>query len=205
MAAEGVPFPWRWNGSMMSLNLGVIWEMSDKTYPLRFQHHAKIWVTEMQPHTTASSASPVLVKTWPASVPKLLIGAFFLSAFLLSGCTTKNDELMETRKTEHENKNYDELMKTGKIEYENKNYAAAAELFAEAGRVTDNGIELYESLQKLSLSARLSGDPVRARIAHERESLVILSCLLYWENSGMSSYCPVPDEDWAEVPPPSNP
>ncbi|MGR3344068.1 MAG: hypothetical protein ACU0DI_12730 [Paracoccaceae bacterium] len=28
MAAEGVPFPWRWNGDTISLNLGVIWEMS---------------------------------------------------------------------------------------------------------------------------------------------------------------------------------
>ncbi len=28
MAAEGMPLPWRWNGSTISLNLGVIWEMS---------------------------------------------------------------------------------------------------------------------------------------------------------------------------------
>ncbi len=27
MAAEGMPFPWRWCGGMISLNLGVIWEM----------------------------------------------------------------------------------------------------------------------------------------------------------------------------------
>jgi hypothetical protein len=30
MAAEGMPFPWRENGDTISLNLGVIWEMSDK-------------------------------------------------------------------------------------------------------------------------------------------------------------------------------
>ncbi len=29
MAAEGMQFPWRWNGGTISLNLGVIWEMSD--------------------------------------------------------------------------------------------------------------------------------------------------------------------------------
>jgi hypothetical protein len=29
MAAEGMPFPWRWNGGMISANLEVIWEMSD--------------------------------------------------------------------------------------------------------------------------------------------------------------------------------
>ncbi|MCH8154427.1 MAG: PAS domain S-box protein, partial [Proteobacteria bacterium] len=28
MAAEGMLFPWRWNGGTISLNLGVIWEMS---------------------------------------------------------------------------------------------------------------------------------------------------------------------------------
>ncbi len=28
MAAEGMQFPWRWNGGTISLNLGVIWEMS---------------------------------------------------------------------------------------------------------------------------------------------------------------------------------
>ncbi len=28
MAAEGMQFPWRWNGSTISLNLGVIWGMS---------------------------------------------------------------------------------------------------------------------------------------------------------------------------------
>ena len=28
MAAEGMQFPWRWNGDTVSLNLGVIWEMS---------------------------------------------------------------------------------------------------------------------------------------------------------------------------------
>ncbi len=31
MAAEGMQFSWRWNGGTNSLNLGVIWEMSDKT------------------------------------------------------------------------------------------------------------------------------------------------------------------------------
>ncbi len=30
MAAEGMPFPWRWDGGTISLNLGVIWEMSVK-------------------------------------------------------------------------------------------------------------------------------------------------------------------------------
>ncbi len=28
MAAEGMPFPWRWNGGTISTNLDVIWEMS---------------------------------------------------------------------------------------------------------------------------------------------------------------------------------
>ena len=27
-AAEGMQFPWRWNGGTISPNLGVIWEMS---------------------------------------------------------------------------------------------------------------------------------------------------------------------------------
>ena len=35
MAADGMQFPWRWNGDTISLNLGVIWEMSDE----RFLHH----------------------------------------------------------------------------------------------------------------------------------------------------------------------
>ncbi len=30
MAAEGMQFSWRWNGSTISLNLRVIWEMSAK-------------------------------------------------------------------------------------------------------------------------------------------------------------------------------
>ena len=30
MAAEGMPFPWRWNDGTISTNLGVIWEMSAK-------------------------------------------------------------------------------------------------------------------------------------------------------------------------------
>ena len=30
MAAEGMPFPWRGNGSTISIDLAVIWEMSDK-------------------------------------------------------------------------------------------------------------------------------------------------------------------------------
>ena len=29
MAAEGMPFPWRWVGGMVSAILKVIWEMSD--------------------------------------------------------------------------------------------------------------------------------------------------------------------------------
>ena len=29
MAAEGMPFPWRWNGGMISMNLKGIWGMSD--------------------------------------------------------------------------------------------------------------------------------------------------------------------------------
>ena len=33
MAAEGMEFSWRWNGGMISLNLGVIWEMSVNTDP----------------------------------------------------------------------------------------------------------------------------------------------------------------------------
>ncbi len=28
MAAEGMPFPWRWNGSTISTDLDVIWGMS---------------------------------------------------------------------------------------------------------------------------------------------------------------------------------
>ena len=28
MAAEGMPFPWRGNGSTISIDLAVIWEMS---------------------------------------------------------------------------------------------------------------------------------------------------------------------------------
>ncbi len=32
MAAEGMQFPWRWDGSMISANLEIIREMSDKTY-----------------------------------------------------------------------------------------------------------------------------------------------------------------------------
>jgi len=28
MAAEGMPFPWRWNGGTISTNLDVIWGMS---------------------------------------------------------------------------------------------------------------------------------------------------------------------------------
>ncbi len=31
MAAEGMPFPWRGNGSTISTDLDVIWGMSDKT------------------------------------------------------------------------------------------------------------------------------------------------------------------------------
>ncbi len=31
MAAEGMPFPRRWYGGMISANLEVIWEMSDNT------------------------------------------------------------------------------------------------------------------------------------------------------------------------------
>ena len=30
MAAEGMPFPWRGNGSTISTDLDVIWGMSDK-------------------------------------------------------------------------------------------------------------------------------------------------------------------------------
>ena len=30
IAAEGMQFSWRWNGGTIPLNLGVIWEMSDK-------------------------------------------------------------------------------------------------------------------------------------------------------------------------------
>ncbi len=33
MAAEGMQFPWRWNGGTISLNLGVIWEMSAQCRP----------------------------------------------------------------------------------------------------------------------------------------------------------------------------
>ena len=32
MAAEGMQLPWRWNGSTISLNLGVTWEMSAEIY-----------------------------------------------------------------------------------------------------------------------------------------------------------------------------
>ena len=34
MAAKGMPFPWRRNGGTISLNLGVIWEMSVQTETL---------------------------------------------------------------------------------------------------------------------------------------------------------------------------
>ena len=37
MAAEGMRFPWRWNGGTISLNLGVIWEMSDEDLPTRIR------------------------------------------------------------------------------------------------------------------------------------------------------------------------
>ncbi len=30
MAAEGMQFPWRWNGDTISLKLGDIWEMPGK-------------------------------------------------------------------------------------------------------------------------------------------------------------------------------
>ncbi len=30
MAAEGMPFPWRWNGGTISTNLEGIWGMSDE-------------------------------------------------------------------------------------------------------------------------------------------------------------------------------
>ncbi len=32
LAAEGMQFPWRWNGGTISLNLGVVWEMSVRRY-----------------------------------------------------------------------------------------------------------------------------------------------------------------------------
>jgi hypothetical protein len=32
MAAEGLPFPWRWDGGTISLNLEVIWGMSVKFF-----------------------------------------------------------------------------------------------------------------------------------------------------------------------------
>ncbi len=31
MAAEGMPFPWRWNGGTISTDLDVIWGMSEET------------------------------------------------------------------------------------------------------------------------------------------------------------------------------
>jgi len=33
MAAEGMPFSRRWNGGTISLNLDVIWEISDESSP----------------------------------------------------------------------------------------------------------------------------------------------------------------------------
>ena len=35
MAAEGMPFPWRWNGSTISTDLDVIWGMSGSYEPRR--------------------------------------------------------------------------------------------------------------------------------------------------------------------------
>jgi len=35
MAAEEIPFPWRWKGGTIFLNLGVIWKMSVKPYEQR--------------------------------------------------------------------------------------------------------------------------------------------------------------------------
>ncbi len=37
MAAEGMQFPWRWNGGTIFLNVGVIWEMSDEDPPTRIR------------------------------------------------------------------------------------------------------------------------------------------------------------------------
>ena len=32
MATDGMQFSWRWNGGTISLNLGVIWEMSEQSH-----------------------------------------------------------------------------------------------------------------------------------------------------------------------------
>ena len=42
MAAEGMEFSWRWNGVTISLDLGVIWEMSVSTDP-RFPNMNLRW------------------------------------------------------------------------------------------------------------------------------------------------------------------
>ncbi len=39
MASEGMQFSWRWNGGTISLNLGVIWEMSVDAVQQRLDEH----------------------------------------------------------------------------------------------------------------------------------------------------------------------
>jgi hypothetical protein len=39
MAAEGMPFPWRWDGGTISTNLDCIWGMSIQADPDRSQFY----------------------------------------------------------------------------------------------------------------------------------------------------------------------
>ena len=61
MAAEGMQFPWRWNGGTIFLNLGGIWEMS-------VQIGSRVWRVAI-----AVSTIMVLVFTFAASTPALVI------------------------------------------------------------------------------------------------------------------------------------
>ena len=43
MIAEGMQFSWRWNGGTISLNLGVIWEMSVKRNAAPLKASRETW------------------------------------------------------------------------------------------------------------------------------------------------------------------
>ncbi len=58
MAAEGMPFPWRWNGDTILLNLGVIWEMSDK----------RLWTTVDGPNLPFGLATDFAVAAAEAAI-----------------------------------------------------------------------------------------------------------------------------------------
>ena len=52
MAAEGIPFPWRWNGSTISTDLDVIWGMSGETAETIMNRTpiAKVYTTQLRHH-----------------------------------------------------------------------------------------------------------------------------------------------------------